>query len=121
MSDYGMEELLSKINTLNNQMEETEHKLKFETDEFAEADEALLDAALHEFAAHGFDGASTRAIATRAGVHQPQINYHFDSKEALWRAAVDHLFARLDALIHHADELCELCAIGRHAQQVFIK
>lgn len=57
---------------------------------------ALLDAALQEFAAHGFEGASTRAIAKAAGTHQPQINYHFDSKEALWQAAVDHLFDRLD-------------------------
>ena len=47
----------------------------------------LLDAALVEFAAHGFAGASTRAIAERAGAHQPQINYHFSSKEALWQAA----------------------------------
>ncbi len=61
--------------------------------------EALLDAALHEFAAHGFDGASTRAIAARADTHQPQINYHFASKEALWQAAVDHLFGRLDDLM----------------------
>jgi AcrR family transcriptional regulator len=61
--------------------------------------ESLLDAALHEFAAHGFDGASTRAIAARAGVHQPQINYHFESKEVLWQAAVDHLFGRLDGLM----------------------
>ncbi len=58
---------------------------------------AILDAALAEFSAHGFEAASTREIAARAGVHQPQINYHFDSKEALWQAAVDHLFARLDA------------------------
>ncbi len=57
---------------------------------------ALLDAALTEFAAHGFDGASTRRIAASAGTHQPQINYHFDSKESLWQAAVDHLFERLD-------------------------
>ncbi|MCB1262788.1 MAG: TetR/AcrR family transcriptional regulator [Acidimicrobiales bacterium] len=57
----------------------------------------LLDAALVEFAAHGYDAASTRAIAARAGVHQPQINYHFSSKAALWRAAVDHLFAQLAA------------------------
>ena len=56
---------------------------------------ALLEAAIEEFAAHGFDGASTRAIATRAGVHQPQINYHFASKLELWRAAVDALFAEL--------------------------
>ncbi len=57
---------------------------------------ALLDAALAEFAAHGFEGASTRRIAAAAGTHQPQINYHFESKEALWQAAVDHLFGRLD-------------------------
>ncbi len=63
---------------------------------------ALLDAALTEFAAHGFEGASTRAIAAGAGTHQPQINYHFDSKDELWRAAVDHLFAQLDH------------AVGRH-------
>lgn len=56
---------------------------------------ALVEAAVVEFAAHGFEGASTRAIATRAGVHQPQINYHFASKADLWRAAVDSLFAEL--------------------------
>lgn len=57
--------------------------------------ERLLDAALVEFAAKGFDGASTRAIAGRIDAHQPQIHYHFASKEVLWRAAVDHLFAEL--------------------------
>jgi AcrR family transcriptional regulator len=64
---------------------------------------ALLDAAAHEFAAHGFEGASTRAIAARAGTHQPQINYHFESKDELWRATVDHVFAQLDAAL--ADHL----------------
>ena len=57
--------------------------------------ERLLDAALAEFGAKGFEGASTRAIADRADAHQPQIHYHFASKEALWKAAVDHLFAEL--------------------------
>ena len=57
--------------------------------------ERLLEAALLEFGAKGFEGASTRAIARRVGAHQPQINYHFDSKEALWAAAVDHLFGNL--------------------------
>lgn len=52
-------------------------------------------AAAAEFAAHGFDGASTRRIAERAGAHQPQINYHFDSKEQLWRETVDRLFGLL--------------------------
>ena len=59
--------------------------------------ERLLESALVEFGAKGFDGASTRSIAQRVDAHQPQINYHFDSKQALWTAAVDHLFALLDA------------------------
>src|SRR5882672_3666383 len=57
--------------------------------------EALLESALVEFGAKGFDGASTRAIAARIQAHQPQINYHFESKTALWTAAVDHLFGLL--------------------------
>ena len=48
-----------------------------------------------EFGAKGFDGASTRAIAQRVEAHQPQINYHFESKEALWAASVDYLFGLL--------------------------
>jgi TetR/AcrR family transcriptional regulator len=58
--------------------------------------QALLDSALHEFAASGFEAASTRAIAARAGVRQSQLTYHFDSKDVLWRAAVDCLFGRFD-------------------------
>ena len=57
--------------------------------------QALLESALVEFGAKGFDGASTRAIARRVEAHQPQINYHFESKAALWMAAVDHLFGLL--------------------------
>jgi AcrR family transcriptional regulator len=57
--------------------------------------ERLLDSALVEFGAKGFEGASTRSIAQRVDAHQPQINYHFASKEALWFAAVDHLFELL--------------------------
>jgi TetR/AcrR family transcriptional regulator len=57
--------------------------------------EALLQSALVEFGAKGFDGASTRAIARRVEAHQPQINYHFESKAALWIAAVDYLFSLL--------------------------
>ncbi|HEV3264168.1 MAG TPA: TetR/AcrR family transcriptional regulator [Acidimicrobiales bacterium] len=57
--------------------------------------EALLQSALIEFGAKGFDGASTRAIAGRVDAHQPQINYHFESKSALWMASVDYLFGLL--------------------------
>jgi TetR/AcrR family transcriptional regulator len=57
--------------------------------------QALLESALVEFGAKGFDGASTRAIASRVRAHQPQINYHFESKTALWTAAVNYLFGLL--------------------------
>src|ERR1700727_1393210 len=57
--------------------------------------EALLESALIEFGAKGFDGASTRAIALRVDAHQPQINYHFESKDALWTASVNYLFGLL--------------------------
>jgi AcrR family transcriptional regulator len=61
----------------------------------ADIRQALLESALLEFGAKGFDGASTRAIAQRVEAHQPQINYHFDTKEALWAASVDYLFGLL--------------------------
>jgi TetR/AcrR family transcriptional regulator len=61
----------------------------------ADIREELLKSALIEFGAKGFDGASTRAIAKPIEAHQPQINYHFESKTALWTAAVDYVFGLL--------------------------
>jgi TetR/AcrR family transcriptional regulator len=55
----------------------------------------ILRSAAFEFSSLGFDGASTRSIAERSGVHQAQIGYHVGSKEDLWRATVDFLFERL--------------------------
>jgi len=57
----------------------------------------MLDAALEAFAELGFDGASTRAIAGRAGVNQGLIPYYFGTKEKLWREAVDRAFADMAA------------------------
>jgi AcrR family transcriptional regulator len=59
----------------------------------------ILDAALDLFADRSFDGASTRDIAERAGVSQPSLAYHFHSKDELWRAAVDGVFAELVATL----------------------
>jgi AcrR family transcriptional regulator len=72
----------------------------------------LLQSALVEFGAKGFDGASTRAIARRIGAHQPQINYHFESKTALWTAAVDYLFGLLGEALDGAlpSDLTEVAA-----------
>jgi TetR/AcrR family transcriptional regulator len=58
--------------------------------------ERILAAAVDVFSERGFDGAATRDIAERAGVTQPLLNYHFSSKDELWRAAVDEVFAALN-------------------------
>jgi len=57
--------------------------------------ELILDTALKAFAQYGFDGTSTRSIATQAGVNQGLIPYYFGSKQTLWREAVDRAFEAL--------------------------
>lgn len=64
--------------------------------------DAILSAAATEFSEHGFEGASTRRIASRAGLFQAQIGYHVGTKDDLWRATVDFLFARLRAALEDA-------------------
>jgi len=61
--------------------------------------ERILAAALDLFSERSFEGATTREIAGRAGVTQPLLNYHFRSKDELWRAAVDSLFEALASLL----------------------
>ncbi|MDW3217141.1 MAG: helix-turn-helix domain-containing protein [Acidimicrobiales bacterium] len=61
--------------------------------------ERILDAAVEEFAAHGFEAAGTRAIAARAEVTQGLVTYHFSSKDELWRAAADRIFGRMNELV----------------------
>jgi AcrR family transcriptional regulator len=54
--------------------------------------EAVLEAARHEFAQHGLHGASTDAIARRAGISQPYLFRLFGSKKALFIAVNDLCF-----------------------------
>ena len=51
--------------------------------------ERILRAALEAFSENGFEGATTREIATRAGVPLGLLQYHFGAKPKLWRAAVE--------------------------------
>src|SRR4051794_40488531 len=70
------------------------------------ARDRILAAAVDLFAERSFDGATTRAIAERAGVTQPLLNYHYRSKDALWRAAVDSLFESLaESMARHSEEM----------------
>ena len=45
---------------------------------------AIREAAIAEFSRHGFKGASTKAIAERAGLTKPQLHYYISSKEELY-------------------------------------
>jgi TetR/AcrR family transcriptional regulator len=56
----------------------------------------ILDAAVAVFASQGFEGASTRTIAEAADVTQGLLTYHFPSKDELWRAAAERIFALVD-------------------------
>jgi AcrR family transcriptional regulator len=58
----------------------------------------IAEAALQEFAAHGYEGAKIANIAKRASVVTPAVHYHYKTKLDLWKAAVDHSFRDYDAL-----------------------
>lgn len=60
-----------------------------------EARERIVAAAVDAFAEKGFEAASTRGIASRAGTDQGLLTYHFPNKDHLWRAAADRIFAIL--------------------------
>lgn len=62
-----------------------------------DSEERILRAALAAFSEHGFEGATTREIASRAGVTLGLLQYYFGGKLKLWQAAVDRAFAELDA------------------------
>ena len=53
----------------------------------------ILETALDLFAAHGYEGASTRQIAEGAGVNLPAIQYYFGNKEGLYRAIIEDIVA----------------------------
>jgi len=61
----------------------------------AESRAAILHAAVDEFAEYGIAGARTDAIARAARVNKALLYYYFRDKEALYQAALDHVFSGL--------------------------
>ncbi|RKE36997.1 TetR family transcriptional regulator [Paraburkholderia sp. BL23I1N1] len=61
---------------------------------YARGDETrqrIIEAAIELFGEHGFEGASTRDIAARAGVNAPALQYYFENKEGVYRACAEAL------------------------------
>jgi AcrR family transcriptional regulator len=70
----------------------------------AERREEILEAALDEFAEHGYHGASTEAIARRAGISQPYVFRLFGTKQELFKAVVTRCFRETLELFQRAAE-----------------
>jgi len=60
------------------------------------ARERLLEAAVDVFGKHGFEAATTRMIATAAGVNIAAIPYYFSGKEGLYQAAVAYVVEKIE-------------------------
>jgi AcrR family transcriptional regulator len=61
----------------------------------------ILAAAEEVFAAKGFEGASTREIAARAGVNISSLHYHWESKETLYFAVFRNVYDRIVDLLQN--------------------
>ena len=62
--------------------------------------ERILDAAEPVFAERGYEAASLREIARRAGIQQPGLYNHFESKAALYAAVLDRALEPMSAAMH---------------------
>ena len=69
----------------------------------------IIEAAIESFGEHGFEGASTRDIAARAGVNSPALQYYFENKEGVYRACAEYLadssWVTLEPVVTHAADV----------------
>jgi TetR/AcrR family transcriptional regulator len=62
----------------------------------------ILEVSMLEFAKHGYKNASTNAIAKAANLSKGLIFHYYESKEALFHAAIEEAIARINETIHHS-------------------
>jgi AcrR family transcriptional regulator len=75
----------------------------------------IIQAAIEEFAARGFKGASMDAIAARTDTTRALINYYFGAKEKLYIAVLERVYAEIreaEAELH-LDDLHPVDAVRR--------
>lgn len=65
--------------------------------------QTIRQAAIKEFAAKGLHGASTQAIADRAGISKTKLHYYISSKEDLYVDALRHIVDVWAELFHGLD------------------
>ena len=69
----------------------------------------IIEAAIESFGEHGFEGASTRDIAARAGVNAPALQYYFENKEGVYRACAEYIadasWETFEPVVTHAAEV----------------
>lgn len=70
----------------------------------AENERAIVEAAETVFAEAGFKGATTAAIAARAGVPKANLHYYFSTKEELYRAVIERVLTAWLAAASSFDE-----------------
>src|SRR2546423_2678054 len=63
----------------------------------------MIAAAIDEFAARGFKGASMDAIAARTHTTRALINYYFGGKEKLYLAVLENVYSEIREAESHLD------------------
>ncbi|GED08600.1 TetR/AcrR family transcriptional regulator [Cellulosimicrobium cellulans] len=79
----------------------------------------ILSAARDAFAEHGYDRATVRAIATRAGVDAAMVHHWFGTKERLFQAAVDVPFDPRELLLDGAPD--GEARLGEHVVRTLLR
>lgn len=80
--------------------------------------EAILDAAEALFAERGYEGTSLQEIGRRAGVSRGTPGYFFVSKEGLYRATLERVFAAELELVMGAAERAAAVGGGAEAELI---
>ena len=81
----------------------------------------IVKAAIDEFASRGFKGASMDAIAARTHTTRALINYYFGSKEKVYLAVLEHVYAEIPSAesLLDLDHLAPAQAIRRIVEFTF--
>jgi AcrR family transcriptional regulator len=85
----------------------------------ADREHQILDAAVHEFAGHGYVHSSMAAIAARAGISKPLVYEYFGSKEGLHLACLNRAGTHLVDRVTEAQQGTSLQRAGETLAAIF--